>query len=208
VRLADYFLAILFIPSLSFHPQNSKDSDSALGRTASNLSDPITPRHKSIDITERKLNIALEELKEARERLKSSHMHHDTLVQDIKATKEKYYEQCDENKYFESKLLEKDHHLDRLRKEMDQMQQENARLMKNEMNLKQEMMHLRENGKTLSSQANKDKIKIQDLQRQCKEMETVLMKRHPDSVSALIGRYSLFDKSVSDITRKLLILTY
>jgi len=42
--------------------------------------------------------------------------------------------------------------------------------------------------KKFQEQIDKDGKTILDLQRQCREMERILLRKHPDSVSALIGK--------------------
>jgi hypothetical protein len=70
----------------------------------------------------------------------------------------------------------------------------------------------RQDRKKYQEQTEKDVKQIQDLQRQCKEMERILMRKHPDSVSALIvaskGSGSPFSSAKEDSssinTRKVL----
>lgn len=52
--------------------------------------------------------------------------------------------------------------------------------------LQVELNESRADKKKLQEQTEKDAKVIQDLQRQCREMERILMRKHPDSVSALI----------------------
>lgn len=52
--------------------------------------------------------------------------------------------------------------------------------------LQSELNESRAEKKNLQNQIDKDAKKVQDLQRQCREMERILMRKHPDSVSALI----------------------
>lgn len=71
--------------------------------------------------------------------------------------------------------------------------------------LEQELEDNRVDKKKFHDITERDSKIIQDLQRQCKEMERILMRKHPDSVSALIvasKNSNLQDTSAS--TRKLL----
>lgn len=68
---------------------------------------------------------------------------------------------------------------------------QNARTDRNEAlelqkTLQSELNECRTDKKNLQSLIDKDAKKVQDLQRQCREMERILMRKHPDSVSALI----------------------
>lgn len=50
-------------------------------------------------------------------------------------------------------------------------------------------------------QHEKDTVVIQDLQRQVKEMEMILRRKHPDSVSALIGNIYIMTINFHTIIR-------
>lgn len=73
--------------------------------------------------------------------------------------------------------------------------------------LQQELDANRIDRKKFQDSTERDAKTIQDLQRQCREMERILMRKHPDSVSALIVASKNSNNSSSDTsasTRKLL----
>lgn len=73
--------------------------------------------------------------------------------------------------------------------------------------LQQELDENRVDRKKYQEIADRDSKTIQDLQRQCREMERILMRKHPDSVSALIVASRNSSNSSGDTsssTRKLL----
>lgn len=73
--------------------------------------------------------------------------------------------------------------------------------------LQQELEENRVDRKKFQDVRDRDSKTIQDLQRQCREMERILMRKHPDSVSALIVASKNSNNSSADTsasTRKLL----
>lgn len=155
-----------------------------------NSSDPIqSPKLKKNDVYHRKLNAVLEKLKNTNEKLQSVQVQCELLVESNKHLKAKNGELEDKNKYNESKAAEKDDAIEKLHKDLETSKHEYTQLISQVSRMKEETERLQADKQNLTLQNNKDKICILDLQRQCKEMEGVMSRRHPDSVSALIGNY-------------------
>lgn len=77
--------------------------------------------------------------------------------------------------------------ISRLGKEYENRNMELKGVKENEGKIMAELNKERNERKNLSLQHEKDVVVIHDLQRQVKEMEQILRRKHPDSVSALIG---------------------
>lgn len=130
-----------------------------------------------------------EELKDTNERHRSIQMQHDNLAESSRLTKNMNDELSRDNKFLETKLYEKDGIISKLRKELESSKLDRSQVDLNEATMKQELAYLKDDKRNLLLQSSKDKMAIQDLQRQCKEMEGILSRKHPDSVSALIGNF-------------------
>lgn len=85
------------------------------------------------------------------------------------------------------KLAECEKFISRLGKEYENRNMELKGVKENECKIMAELNKERNERKNLTIQHEKDVIVIHDLQRQVKEMELILRRKHPDSVSALIG---------------------
>lgn len=100
----------------------------------------------------------------------------------------KQLEQINEEKHVMSlKLVESEKFIARLGKEYENRNKELTIVKENETRLLTELTKERNERKSVTAQHGKDAVVIQDLQRQVKEMEMILKRKHPDSVSALIG---------------------
>lgn len=130
----------------------------------------------------------LEELKDTNERVKSLELLNVQLTDDNKILRKKL-DQINEDKYVaELKVAECEKFVARLSKEYENRNSELKSAKENEKSLAAELSKERNERKNLAIQRDKDAVVIQDLQRQVKEMELILKRKHPDSVSALIGK--------------------
>lgn len=133
-----------------------------------------------------------EKLKDTEERLQSLRIQHDSLSQlhrDLRDNHTRLQE--------ESELLKLDvQHLTEcanvLRNELQLARNDRNEALDIQKILQNELEENKIEKKKAQEQCEKDAKIIQDLQRQCKEMERILMRKHPDSVSALIGNFSIF----------------
>lgn len=131
----------------------------------------------------------IEELKDTNERAKGLELQNVQLNEDNKLLRKKL-DQVSENKHVaDLKLAECEKFISRLGKEYENRNTELKSIKENENTLISELTRERNGRKTLTAQHEKDEVVIHDLQRQVKEMEMILRRKHPDSVSALIGKY-------------------
>jgi hypothetical protein len=111
------------------------------------------------------------------------------LTDDNKVLRQKL-DQTNEQKHIaDLKLAECEKFVSRLGKEYENRNMELKGVKDNEGKIMAELNKERNERKNLSIQRDKDIVVIKDLQRQVKEMELILKRKHPDSVSALIGTY-------------------
>ncbi|XP_067641881.1 uncharacterized protein [Eurosta solidaginis] len=127
-----------------------------------------------------------EKLKDTEERLQSLRIQHDSLSQlhrDLRESNTKLQEESD--------ILKLDlQHLNEcaniLRSELQTARADRNEALELQKALQCELEESRQEKKRAQEMKEKDGKTIQDLQRQCREMERILMRKHPDSVSALI----------------------
>ncbi|KAJ8712408.1 hypothetical protein PYW07_005250 [Mythimna separata] len=100
------------------------------------------------------------------------------------------------------KLAECEKFVGRLSKEYEHKNTELKSVTENENRILAELQKERNDRKNLTKQHEKDLVVIHDLQRQVKEMEMILRRKHPDSVSALIVASK--SSTVEDNKKKLL----
>ncbi|XP_045775006.1 centrosomal protein of 162 kDa-like isoform X1 [Maniola jurtina] len=173
---------------------DSKKKEAAkVARFVTNSPKKITTcKHESI----------LEELKDTNERVKSLELLNVQLTDDNKTLRKKL-DQINEEKYVaELKITECEKFVNRLSKEYENRNSEFKSVKQNETSLMAELSKERNERKNLVIQRDKDAVVIQDLQRQVKEMELILKRKHPDSVSALIVASK--SSTVEDNKKKLL----
>lgn len=131
----------------------------------------------------------VEELKDTTERAKSLELLNVQLNDDNKALRKKLESISEEKHVAELKLAECEKFVGRLSKEYENRSTELKSIKENENKILAELQKERNDRKNLTIQHEKDIVIIHDLQRQVKEMEMILRRKHPDSVSALIGEY-------------------
>lgn len=118
-------------------------------------------------------------------------MHNVQLNEDNKLLRNKLDRVNEEKHVADLKLAECEKFISRLGKEYENRNAELKSIKDTENMLVAELTRERNEKKTLATQREKDVVVIHDLQRQVKEMEMILRRKHPDSVSALIGKYCL-----------------
>lgn len=133
----------------------------------------------------------IEELKDTKERIKSLELLNVQFTDDNKALR-KSLDHVNELKHVaDLKLAECEKFISRLGKQYESRNVELKSVKENESKLFAELTKERNERKNLTIRHEKDAAVIQDLQRQVKEMEMILKRKHPDSVSALIGKCSI-----------------
>ncbi|CAG9767405.1 unnamed protein product [Ceutorhynchus assimilis] len=134
----------------------------------------------------RELEKALEELKDSKEINTSLQLQLDNVNKSHQLLKSSYDDLQTSSKTLERKVLELDSTLDKYKAELFNMQQIKNKLLENEVSINKLLEIEKLQTKSLKLQNDKDSKCIQDLNRQIKEMERIIARKHPDSVSALI----------------------
>lgn len=158
---------------------DSKKRDAAKGARFVTNSPKKSCKHENI----------LEELKDTNERVKGLELLNVQLNEDNRVLRKKLDEVNEKKHVTELKLGECEKFLSRVGKEYENRNRELNEARDNENKLLAELNKERNERKNLKILHDKDASVIQDLQRQCKEMEMILKRKHPDSVSALIGMF-------------------
>ncbi|XP_041982099.1 centrosomal protein of 162 kDa isoform X2 [Aricia agestis] len=173
---------------------DTKKKDAARNAKSANISPKKiqTCKHESL----------VEELKDTNERVKGLEILNVQLTDDNKMLR-KRLEQISEDKHIaELKVAECEKFVHRISKEYEHKSSELKSCKENEKTLSEELLRERNDRKSITAQREKDVSVIKDLQRQVKEMEMILRRKHPDSVSALI--VAAKSSSVEDNKKKLL----
>ncbi|XP_017768606.1 PREDICTED: centrosomal protein of 162 kDa [Nicrophorus vespilloides] len=102
------------------------------------------------------------------------------------ALKTNYEELLDSNKILERKLLDVDAAMEKYKQELLQAMKQKDKVSESEISMTKLLEVERLQVKNLKMQCEKDAKSILDLNRQIKEMERIIARKHPDSVSALI----------------------
>lgn len=168
-----------------------KSTNSSPKRVVSALTSPI--EHISVTrehALQYEIGQLQETLKDTEERLQSLRIQHDSLThihRDVRENQNQLQE--------ESELLKLDvQHLNEcaniLRTELQSARKDRNEALELQKTLQSELEDCRIGKKKLQERTEIDSKIIQDLQRQCKEMERILVRKYPDSVSALIGEFS------------------
>lgn len=168
-----------------------KSVNSSPKRMISALTSPIEPFAANVGrehALKHEIEQLQEKLKDTEERLQSLRIQHDSLSQlhrDLRESNTKLQE--------ESEMLKLDvQHLNEcaniLRTELQTARADRNEALNLQKTLQGELEESRQERRRTQEQKDKDAKTIQDLQRQCREMERILMRKHPDSVSALIGK--------------------
>ncbi|KYB26175.1 Centrosomal protein of 162 kDa-like Protein [Tribolium castaneum] len=132
------------------------------------------------------LEKTLEELKDSKEVNTALQLQLDTINKTHCLLKKSYEDLLASNKNLERKVAEFDTSLAKYKTEVVNLQSEKDKLLENENNLNKLLEIEKLQSKSLKLQNEKDAKCIQDLNRQIKEMERIIARKHPDSVSALI----------------------
>lgn len=152
-----------------------------------------TKINKFHDNTPKKSNLCkhetlIEELKDTNERAKSLEILNVQLTEDNKVLRKKLDQVNEEKHVTNLKLAECEKFISRLGKEYENRNRELQNFKENENKIIAQLNKVRNDRENLTVQREKDAVIIQGLNRQVKEMEMILKRKHPDSVSALIGK--------------------
>ncbi|CAO1387538.1 unnamed protein product [Diamesa serratosioi] len=190
---------------LDFHEKILCDKSTAPSPTHS-MSSSVSfswARERELENTNEQLN---EHMKDTEERFQSLKIQYDSLSQTHRVIRENHMQLQDETDKLkiDFQLLTECANVIRTELQSSKNDRESA----HEVNriLQSELDANRVDKKKFQEVAERDSRIIQDLQRQCREMERILMRKHPDSVSALIvaSKNSNNSGDTSASTRKLL----
>ncbi|KAK9885357.1 hypothetical protein WA026_010853 [Henosepilachna vigintioctopunctata] len=127
-----------------------------------------------------------EELKDSKEINTALQLQLDTLTQTHLLLRNSQDDLVSQNKNLEKRLADIDNSLSKYKHELMNVQHHRDKLLEVEISLNKLLDIEKLQTKSLKAQNETDARCIQDLNRQIKEMERIIARKHPDSVSALI----------------------
>ncbi|XP_061392770.1 centrosomal protein of 162 kDa-like, partial [Musca vetustissima] len=169
-----------------------KSVNSSPVRVVSTLTSPIAetvPQQPTLS-REHALKLEIEQLqerlKDTEERLESFRIQHDTVSQLHRKLRESNTQLQEESEMLKLDVQHLNECANVLRTELQAARHDRDEALELQKVLQTELEETRAERKRALELKEKDAKTIQDLQRQCREMERILMRKHPDSVSALI----------------------
>lgn len=129
-----------------------------------------------------------ERLKDTEERLASVRLQSGSLSQTQRALREQNGRLQEESEMLKLDVQHLHECAGVLRTELQAARRDRDEALQLERSLRVELKEAQQDRRNALESKEKDARIIQDLQRQCHEMERILMRKHPDSVSALIGK--------------------
>ncbi|XP_017064262.1 centrosomal protein of 162 kDa [Drosophila eugracilis] len=168
-------------------------SEKAVGSSpkhlVSTLSSPIEQIACSVS-REHALKLEIEQLqerlKDTEERLASVRLQSDSLSQTQRALREHNGRLQEESEMLKLDVQHLNECANVLRAELQAARRDRSEAVQLQRSLREELEEAHQERRRTGETKEKDSRVIQDLQRQCREMERILMRKHPDSVSALI----------------------
>ncbi|XP_039499916.1 centrosomal protein of 162 kDa [Drosophila santomea] len=168
-------------------------SEKAVGsspkRMVSTLTSPIEQIACSVS-REHALKLEIEQLqerlKDTEERLASVRLQSDSLSQTQRALREHNSRLQEESEMLKLDVQHLNECANALRAELQAARRDRGEALQMQRSLREELEEAHQERRRTGEGKEKDSRAIQDLQRQCREMERILMRKHPDSVSALI----------------------
>ncbi|KAL7744766.1 hypothetical protein ACLKA6_007068 [Drosophila palustris] len=127
-----------------------------------------------------------EQLKDTEERLASVRLQSESLSQTQRALREHNGRLQDESEMLKLDVQHLHECAGVLRAELQSARRDRDEAVQLERSLRAELEEAQQDRRQAADVKEKDARLIQDLQRQCREMERILMRKYPDSVSALI----------------------
>ncbi|BFG02951.1 centrosomal protein of 162 kDa [Drosophila madeirensis] len=127
-----------------------------------------------------------EQLKDTEERLASVRLQSDSLSQTQRALRDHNGRLQDESEMLKLDVQHLNECAGVLRSELQAARRDRSDALQLQRSLRAELEEAQQERRRAGESKEKDARAIQDLQRQCREMERILMRKHPDSVSALI----------------------
>ncbi|KAM7347604.1 uncharacterized protein ACRADG_007150 [Cochliomyia hominivorax] len=168
-----------------------KSVNSSPVHVVSTLTSPIDTHNSLISVTrehalKQEIEQLQERLKDTEERLESFRIQHDTVSQLHRKLRENNTQLQEESEMLKLDVQHLNECANVLRTELQAARHDRDEALDLQKVLQNELEETRAEKKRAQEQKERDAKTIQDLQRQCREMERILMRKHPDSVSALI----------------------
>ncbi|XP_055911483.1 centrosomal protein of 162 kDa isoform X2 [Eupeodes corollae] len=166
-------------------------ADKATNSSPKHLVSKVTSPIESLSITrehvlKHEIEQLQEKLKDTEERLQSLRIQHDSLSQLHRDLRENNTHLQEESEVLKLDVQHLNECANVLRSELQAARSDRNEALELQRVLQTELEDSRCERKKAQDQKEKDTKTILDLQRQCREMERILMRKHPDSVSALI----------------------
>ncbi|XP_035794948.1 uveal autoantigen with coiled-coil domains and ankyrin repeats protein-like isoform X2 [Anopheles albimanus] len=127
-----------------------------------------------------------EQVKDSEERYQSLRIQYESLAQAHRTLRDLYNSKQDESEKLEFDIQHLTKCVEVLRSELKSARNERDFAVELQGLLQSELEDARSDKKKLQESTEKDTRTIQDLQRQCREMERILMRKNPDAISGLI----------------------
>ncbi|XP_053678606.1 centrosomal protein of 162 kDa-like [Anopheles nili] len=135
---------------------------------------------------ELKITVLEDRLKDTEERYQSLRLQYDTLSQVHRTLRDSYATLQEESEMMQFDIRHLTSCAEVLRSELQSARCDRDSAIELQKLLQTELDESRKDRKKLQDGSEKDVKTIQDLQRQCREMERIMMRKNPDSISALI----------------------
>lgn len=155
---------------------------SRLEETKGSLSSEL----EKVPVLTSRLEKALEDLKDTKESNTVLQLQLDDLNKTHQLLKSSYDDVVSSSTNLEKRVLDIENILDKYKTELQNVEEHRDKILQNETNLQKMLEVEKLQTKNLKLQNEKDARCILDLTRQVKEMERIIARKHPDSVSALI----------------------
>lgn len=167
-------------------------SNRSIGKTPS-PTPSLTPSNSFSWTRERALEQQIEslqeKLKDTEERLQSLRLQHDTMSQAQRALRDTNHQLQDQSERLKIDVQHLNECANLLRAELQSARKDRTEALEVQKVLQRELDESRGEKRKVSDQMDGNQRTITDLQRQCKEMERILMRKNPDFMSGLMGKF-------------------
>lgn len=149
---------------------------------------------------EQQIESLQEKLKDTEERLQSMRLQHDTMSQAQRALRDTNNHMQEQSERLKIDVQHLNECANLLRAELQSARKDRTEAVEVQKLLQRELDESREEKRKVGEKADGKERTIMDLQRQCKEMERIVMRKHPDFMSGLMGKeQSMFDECANAI---------
>lgn len=136
---------------------------------------------------EQKIESLQEKLKDTEERLQSLRLQHDTMSHAQRALRDTNHQLQDQSERLKIDVQHLNECANFLRAELQSARKDRTEVLEIQRVLQRELDECRGEKRKVGDQMDGNQRTITDLQRQCKEMERILMRKNPDFMSGLMG---------------------